>query len=109
MDRSTEASLLASARQRWTGTVPDNRALGTRLEVGHRLSPRVTVSGRASWHDRRYRTGSFRDGPIMDASLRGSWVVTPTVRADLSAGYGRERPESLAYRNRSRWLGAGSR
>ena len=43
----------------------------------------------------------------MDASLRGSWVVTPTVRADLSAGYGQERSERLRERNRSRWLGAG--
>ena len=103
----TEGSLLASARQRWVGTVPDNRGFGARLEVGHRVSPRVTVSGRASWHDRRYRTERYRDGPIMDASLRGSWVVTPTVRAELSAGYGRERPGSLHYRNRSRWLGAG--
>ena len=107
VDRDTAASLLASARQRWIGTVPDNREFGARLEVGRRLSPRVTVSGRASWHDRRYRTESYRDGPIMDASLRGSWVVTPTVRADLSAGYAQERPKSLAYRNRSRWLGAG--
>ena len=107
VDRDTTASLLASARQRWTGTVPDNRAFGARLEVGRRLSPQVTVSGRASWHDRRYRTEGYRDGPVMDASLRGSWVVTPTVRADLSAGYGRERPETLFYRNRSRWLGAG--
>ena len=106
-DPTTAASLLASARQRWTGTAPDNRELGARLEVGHRVSPQVTVSGRASWHDRRYRNRPWLDGPVMDASLRGSWVVTPTVRAELSAGYGQERPESLTHRNRSRWLGAG--
>ena len=107
IDANTEGSLLASARQQWIGTAPDNRALGARLEVGRRLSPRVTAFARASWHDRRYRTGSFRDGPIMDASLRGSWVVTPTVRATLSAGYARERSERERERNRSRWLGAG--
>ena len=107
IDANTEGSLLASARQRWTGTMPDNRELGARLEVGHRVSPRLTAFARASWHDRRYRTESYRDGPIMDASLRGSWVVTPTVRTELSAGYGQERPESEPYRNRSRWLGAG--
>jgi len=106
-DRDTEASLLASARQRWTGTVKDHHALGARLEVGHRIDPRVTLSGRASWHERRYRTGTRLDGPIVDASLRGSWVVTPTVRAELSAGYGRERPESVSRRNESRWVGAG--
>ena len=107
IDGNTDASLLASARQRWTGTVPDNRELGARLEVGRRITPRVTAFARASWHDRQYRTESHLDGPVWDASLRGSWVVTPTVRADLSAGYARERPESLRERSRSRWLGAG--
>ena len=43
----------------------------------------------------------------MDASLRGVWVITPTVRADLSLGYGRERPQRTRARNESRWLGAG--
>ncbi len=112
VDGNTEGSLLASARQRWTGTVPDNREFGARLEVARRLTPRVTAFANASWHDRSYRTRSDRngpdlDGPVWDASLRGSWVVTPTVRADLSAGYARERPESLRERSRSRWLGAG--
>ncbi len=107
VDGNTEASLLASARQRWTGTVPDNREFGARLEVARRLTPRVTAFANASWHDRQYRARSHLDGPVWDTSLRGSWVVTPTVRADLSAGYGRERPESLRERSRSRWLGAG--
>ena len=107
VDRETEVSLLASARQRWTGTAPDNRALGTRLEVGRRLSQQVTAFLRASWHDRRYRTRTHLDGPVMDASLSGAWVVTPTVRTNLTLGYGRERPDSERNRNSSRWLGAG--
>ena len=106
VDQNTEGSLLASARQRWIGTVPDNRELGARLEVARRLTPRVTAFANASWHDRRYRTRSHLDGPVMDASLGGFWVVTPTVRAQLSAGYGRERPERERERNRSRWVGA---
>ena len=107
IDQNTEGSLLASARQRWIGTVPDSRDLGARLEVGRRLTPRVTAFANASWHDRRYRTDSHRDGPVTIASLRGSWVVTPTVRADLTAGYGQERAERERERNDSRWLGAG--
>ena len=107
VDRETEVSLLASAQQRWLGTVKDHHALGARLEVGHRLSQSVTVSGRAAWHARRYRTRTTLDGPVVDASLRGAWVVTPTVRADLSLGYGRERPQRTRARNESRWLGAG--
>ena len=107
VDQNTEGSLMASARQRWIGTVPDNRELGARLEVGRRLTPRVTVFANASWHDRRYRMRDHLNGPVMDAALRGSWVVTPTVRADLSAGYAQERPERERERNDSRWLGAG--
>ena len=107
VDGSTEGSLLASARQRWTGTVPDNREFGARLEFGRRLTPRVTAFANASWHDRRYRARTELDGPVWDASLRGSWVVTPTVRAELSAGYAREEPEQERARNASRWLGAG--
>ena len=107
LDQNTEGSLLASARQRWIGTVPDNRELGARLEVARRLTPRVTVFANASWHDRRYRGREHLDGPVMDAALRGSWVVTPTVRASLSVGYAQERPERARARNDSRWLGAG--
>ena len=107
VDRSTDVSLLASAQQRWLGTVPDHRALGVRLEAGHRVSPRVTLSGRASWHGRRYRTRTSQDGPVWDASLAGAYTVMPTVRAEASAGYGRERPDRERDRSRSRWVGAG--
>ena len=107
LDAATEASLLTSARQRWTGTAPDYRDLGGRLEVGHRLGPRLTASARASWHDRRYRTRTHLDGPVWDATLRGSWVVTPTVRTSLSAGYAEQRPSFRRERNRGRWLGTG--
>ena len=107
IDRSTQLSVLGSARQRWIGTAPDSRELGGRFEIGHRLSQRVTVSGQASWHGRRYRTRTAFDGPILVASLRANWVITPTVRLDLSGGYGRERPKRFNYRNRARWLGTG--
>ena len=107
VDGRTELSVLGSARQRWLGTVADHSALGGRLEAGRRLSQRVTVSGQASWHGRRYRTRTHLDGPVWDTALRGAWVVTPTLRAELSGGYGRERPRSMRERNRSRWLGAG--
>ncbi len=107
LEDGTEASALASVRQRWLGTVPDHRDMGVRFEAGHRVSPRVTMSGQASWHDRRYRTRSHLDGPVLDVSLRGSWTVTATVRADLSGGYESARPKLERERNSSRWLGAG--
>ena len=107
LDAATELSLLASARQHWSGTAPSYRDLGGRLEVGHRLGPRLTAFARASWHDRHYRTQAHLDGPGWDATLRGSWVVTPTVRAELSGGYAQRRPEFRRERHRGRWLGAG--
>ena len=107
IDRDTELSVLGSARQRWVGTAPDDRELGGRLEIAHRISQRVTVAGRASWHGRRYRTRTQLDGPLLDTSVRTSWVVDPTVRLELSGGYGRQRPKRLNERNRTRWLGTG--
>lgn len=105
IDRDTELSVLGSARQRWVGTAPDNRELGARVEVGHRVNRLVTVSGQASWHGRRYRTQTAYDGPVMDVALRTSLVVDPTVRLEFSGGYGRQRPKWLSRRHRSRWLG----
>ena len=105
IDRDTELSVLGSARQRWAATAPRDRELGVRLEIGHRVNRLVTVSGQASWHGRRYRTETALDGPVMDVALRTSWVVDPTVRIDLSGGYGRERPKWPSRRNRTRWLG----
>ena len=103
----TEASLLATARQNWAGTVKDHHAFGGRLEAAHRVSRSVTVSGRLSLEDRHYRTRTGLDGPAGDLSLSGAWVVSPTVRLDLSAGYGRDRPARERDRNERYRVGAG--
>ena len=108
IDRTTEASLLASAQQRWSATAPDPDAFGARLEAGHRFTRRVTANARASWHDRRYRTRDYLDGPVVDASLSGAWVVTPTVRADAALGWGRERPKTERWRHDRRWVRLGA-
>ena len=113
LDARTEASLQASARRNWVGGLPGvsglphSRELGARLELGHRASPLVTAFAQLSWHQRRYRSRTELDGPTLYASLSGAWTVTPTLRAELSGGYGRERPRLLRLRNHSRWLGAG--
>ncbi len=107
LDENTGLSVLASARQRWLGTVPDHRGLGGRLEVNRRLSRSVTLGAHASWHGRRYRTRDWLDGPVFDSSLRAAWVALPTVRLELSGGYGWERPGRLKWRTRSHWGGVG--
>ena len=108
MDRDTEVSLVGNARRRWTGTAPSHDDLGARVEAGHRLTPRIRVNARASWYRRDNRTRDFLDGPILDFTLGGSWVILPILRADGAAGYARERPKSETWRNASRWLRLGA-
>ena len=68
----------------------------------------LTLRGDGAWHDRRYRARKTLDGPDATFSLGGSWVVTPTIRLDVTAGYGRQRPDALKYRNdRSTWVQGG--
>ena len=67
----------------------------------------MTAHTRASWHDRDYRTRDEFDGPTMDVTLGGAWVVTPTVRADGALGWGRDRPEMERWRHERRWVRAG--
>ena len=108
VDRDTEVSLVGNARRRWTGTAPSHDDLGARVEAGHRLTPRIRVNGRASWYRRDHRTRDFLDGPILDFTLGGSWVILPILRADGAAGYAHERPKSVKWRNASRWLRLGA-
>ena len=107
LDGRTEASVLATASQRWAGTVKDFHALGGRVEAGRRLGLTVSASGRLSWEDRHYRTRTSLDGDALDLSLGAGWVVAPTVRLDLSAGYGRERPERERERHERYRVGLG--
>ena len=105
--RNTEASLLPDVQRRWTAGAPNYDAFGGRLEVGHRFTGRITANMAASIHERRYRTQDHLDGPVLDASLGGAWVVAPTVRADAALGWGRERPEQERWRHERRWFRAG--
>ena len=104
---STDVSVLASIRHGWAANRPDYHDLGLRTEVVHRIGRGLTVKGRGSWHNRRYRTRTHLDGPSLDVSLSGAWVITPTVRADVASGYGRGRPDTERWRYARRWARAG--
>ena len=104
----TELSLLGSARRSLVAGTADYDALGGRLEAHRLLTPRMRVTGRASWHDRRYREDRHLDGPALDLSLHANWVAAPTVRLDGALGYGAVRPARLRYRNSSRWMRMGA-
>ena len=104
----TDVSVLGSARRSLVAGSADYDALGGRFEARHRLTPRMSLTGRASWHDRRYRENRHLDGPVRDLSLSGSWVAAPTVRLDGALGYSAVRPERLRYRSSSRWVRVGA-
>jgi len=107
VSRTTEFSVLGNWRHQWSANEPDSFDLGGRLMARHRINRRLTVNGRASWYDRRYRTRKFLDGPVRDFSLSAGWILTPTIRLDSSVGYGRERPEAMRSRSKSIWLQTG--
>ena len=108
VSRTTEVSVLGNWRHQWSANDPNYFDLGGRVTVGHRFTRRLSVNGRAAWHDRRYRRNKALDGPVRNFSLSAGWVLTPTVRLDATAGYGRDRPERLRFRNESLWLQAGA-
>ena len=100
-DQNTDISLLANVRQRWYGSAPYYRDFGARLEIGRRLTRNITLAGRGSWHRRQYRVYEFLDGPVLDFSLDGTWLITPIIRAEMAGGYAQERArrENLAQRH----------
>ena len=103
----TEGSLLMSAARRWTAGHPQSHDLGGRLEIEHRFASRLMARGGASWHRRTYEESKHLDGPLLALSASTVWIVSPTVRADATIGYGRERPEAVLWRNSTRWARAG--
>ena len=107
VSRNTEFSVLGNWRHQWSANDPDSFDLGGRLTARHRFTRRLTVNGNATWHHRRYRTRKLLDGPVQNLSLGAGWVLTPTIRLDATAGYGRDRPEEVRYRNDSKYLQAG--
>ncbi len=104
----TETSLLASARQRRTGGRVYSHELGANLEVKHRLTRRVLLTGYASWHEHMYERDTLLDGPQLSLALAGSWVLKPTLVARGALGYGEVDTKSVVWRHRTQWgrLGA---
>ena len=107
VDARTEASLLLEARKHWSAGKGYHEEIGPRLQAQRRLTRRVTAHGGLSWHGRRHDRHKHLDGPVKGLSAGLSWVLTPTLRADLSAGVGEERAKVRKYRNESRWASAG--
>ena len=103
----TEASLLANVRRQWTANAPTSDSFGGRVEVRHRLTQRFAANAEVAWNERRNRTDTFLDGPATSLSLGGAWTVSPTLRVDVGAGFGQDRPESTRWHHDRRWLRGG--
>ena len=103
----TEASLLAVARQHWEAGSPDHRETGLRFEGVHSLGQRTTLSGQASWFDRRYREKTYLDGHALNLSLGAGYHLTPTIKVDTGLGWSRVHTEIPNQRNAARWISAG--
>ena len=99
LTRNADFSVLGTAEYRWSANVGDYHELGLRTEAQRRLGRRLLVRGHGAWKNRRHRIRTHLDGPILDFSLDGSWFIDPTLRTDISGGYGRERPRSPIQRN----------
>ena len=105
--RNTELSVLGNFRYFWSADRPDYVDQGARLSARHRLTRRLTLNAAGSWHERRYHDRAYLDGPVWSSSAGVGWVARPTMRFNLTAGYGRDRPGQRRSRNVSKWLQAG--
>ena len=108
IDANTSVSLLADVRRRWMQTSPYYLDAGIRSEIQRRLTRRLWLSARASWYDREYRTLDYLDGSTLDASVNGTWTLTPTIQLESALGYADEHTESETWRHDTRWARMGA-
>ena len=103
LDADTSVSLLIDTRRQWRITSPYNFDFGVRSEIKHRLTRRVSLSGQASWYDREYRKLDYLDGSTLNLSVKGAWVLSPTVRLEAAVGYADDHTETKTWRHDTRW------
>ena len=98
IDARTEGSLLATAQREWSGGQPGTDQFGVRLEAAHRLTPRLSVQGRAGLRRRNCRDRDWLDGPVGEVSLGANWVALPILRVGGSAGWNWARANAEHWR-----------
>ena len=108
IDARTEASLLATADRQWTAGAPETDRFGLRLEGEHRLTPRLSLFGRANAARRNCRDCNWLDGPVGDVMLGASWAALPILRLSGNAGWNWARANSEHWRNSGPRAGLGA-
>ncbi len=99
VDARTEASLLATVQRQWTGGRPNTDQFGLRLEAARRLTPRLSVQGRAGARRRNCRDCDWLDGPVGEVALGANWVALPTLRVGGNAGWNWSRANAESRRS----------
>ena len=104
----TEASLLASTRLSWLSDEPDFHDYGLRFEGRRRLTPLLSATLDASWHERRHPGRADFNGPLVDLAAGLGWAALPILRLETAAGWAMQRTKQENQRNSSRWVRAGA-
>ena len=95
----TEASVLLTVERQWTAGRADSDEHGVRLEVEHRLAPRIILHGRTELGRRDCRDCDWRDGPVGEVAVGASWAALPVLRFGGNVGYRWARAEAEDWRN----------
>ena len=105
IDRDAEASLIATAYRRWLGGERYSDSVGTYLDASRRLGRRFTARTRLGMIYNRHHAGSGSNGPVLSATVMGSWVVMPTMQLTVRVGHERQRTRTERTRSRALWVG----
>ena len=100
IDARTEASLLVTVDRQWTAGMPEIgpfRRCAWREE--HRLTPRLSLFGRASAARRNCRDCNHLDGPEGNVLLGAVWAALPILRLNGHAGWNWTRANSEHWRH----------
>ncbi len=105
----TRASLLLTTARRWDAGETSYDDPGLRLEMQHRLTPRTRLTLDLARRERRHvpRGSRALNGPRTDLTLGVSHQATPTLAVTGSLSTGREKPDRMSARTRTRGLRLG--
>lgn len=81
--------------------------LGVRIETGHRLNEKTTLTTRTSLLNRRHDRDSLLRGQVSNLSFGINHVLTPTLRVNASVGLSRTQLKSVRNSNRGRSVNVG--
>lgn len=105
ISQRTSMSLLATTTRRWEAGRITSNDYGISLEGRHQTGPRTLLNFDLSWAERYYREADPQNnGHILDLILGGRFYATSNLFFSGSLLWGRERPDSMNSRNKTRGI-----